>query len=94
MFIYEFSDTAFVIKDNEKIIGYLFGFLYQTERIGYVHLIGVRQSSQNKGLGTLLYDYFTKYSKNKGCTRLKAITTATNQLSIAFHKTIGMKNTW
>ena len=91
MFIYEFGNTAFVIKENGKIIGYLFGFLSQTERTGYVHLIGVRQSSQNKGLGTLLYDHFTKYSKNKSCTRLKAITTSTNQLSIAFHKKIGMK---
>lgn len=91
MFIYEFGDTAFVIKDNGKVIAYLFGFLSQTQKTGYVHLIGVRQKFQNKGLGTQLYNHFTNHVKNKGCNKLKAITTATNQLSISFHKKIGMK---
>lgn len=91
MFLYEFGDTAYVIKDNEKVIAYLFGFLSQTSKTGYIHLIGVRQSFQNKGLGTLLYDHFTKYAKRRGCSKLKAITTPTNHLSISFHKKIGMK---
>jgi ribosomal protein S18 acetylase RimI-like enzyme len=91
MFIHEFGDTAFVIRDNGKVIAYLFGFLSQTEKTGYVHLIGVRQTFQNKGLGKLLYDHFTTHVKNKGYTKLKAITMATNQLSISFHKKIGMK---
>ena len=91
IFIHEFGDTAFVIKDNGKVIAYLFGFLSQTQKTGYVHLIGVRQNFQNKGLGTLLYEHFANHVKNKGYNKLKAITTATNQLSISFHKKIGMK---
>lgn len=91
MFLYEFGDTAYVIKDKGKVIAYLFGLLSQTQKIGYVHLVGVRSSFQNKGLGTLLYDHFSKYVKSKGYSKLKAITTATNKQSIVFHKKIGMK---
>jgi GNAT superfamily N-acetyltransferase len=91
MFIHEFGDTAFVIRDDGKVIAYLFGFLSQTQKTGYVHLIGVRQRHQNKGLGTQLYEHFTNYVESKGYIKLKAITTATNQLSISFHKKIGMR---
>lgn len=73
-----------------KVVAYLFGFLSQTSKTGYIHLIGVRQSFQNRGLGTLLYDHFAKYAKRRGCNKLKAITTPTNNLSISFHKKIGM----
>ena len=90
MFLYEFGNTAYVIKDDKKVIAYLFGFLSQTSKTGYIHLIGVRQNSQNKGLGTLLYDHFTTYAKRQGCDKLKAMTTPTNNLSISFHKKIGM----
>src|SRR5688572_11474675 len=54
MFINEFGNTAFVIKVNEKVIAYLFGFVSQTEQTGYVHLVGVRQNHQKKGLGKIL----------------------------------------
>ena len=91
MFIYEFGDTAFVIKDNGSVVAYLFGFLSQTQKTGYVHLIGVRRRYQSKGLGMRLYEHFTNYVRKRGCTKLKAMTTATNQLSISFHKKIGMR---
>lgn len=91
MFVNEFGDTAFVIKNNQEIIAYLFGFLSQTEKTGYVHLVGVKQGFQNKGYGSLLYKHFVQILKTKGCTQLKAITTATNQKSINFHLKIGMR---
>lgn len=91
MFIHEFGNTAFVIKDHERVIAYLFGFFSQTEPTGYVHLIGVRRSHQGKGLGKLLYNNFEVIAKQHGCSKLKAMTTAGNQASILFHKKIGMK---
>jgi|SRR5687768_649765 ribosomal protein S18 acetylase RimI-like enzyme len=91
MCIYEFGNTAFVIKDNEKVIAYLFGFFSQTEKAGYVHLIGVRKSYRGRGLGKLLYDNFEATSKRHGCRKLKAMTTVGNQASILFHKKLGMK---
>jgi RimJ/RimL family protein N-acetyltransferase len=91
MFIYEFGNTAFVIKDKDKVIAYLFGFFSQTDKTAYVHLIGVRLSYQGQGLGRQLYDNFTTLAKRQGCNKLKAITTAGNQTSVSFHKKIGMR---
>lgn len=90
MFIHEFGNTAFIIKENDKIIAYLFGFLSQTSPTAYVHLVGVHKEHRNKGLGSKMYNHFIQYAKQNGCTMLKAITTPTNQLSIHFHKKFGM----
>jgi hypothetical protein len=73
------------------VIGYLFGLLSQTAPTGYVHLIGVRRSYRERGIGRLLYEHFTDFARTKGCTQLKAITSPTNKNSIAFHKSIGME---
>jgi L-amino acid N-acyltransferase YncA len=90
--VYEFGNTAFVIREGEKVIAYLFGFISQTENLGYVHLIGVRESHQRNGLGKLLYEKFITLAKERGIKKLKAITTPGNSKSINFHsKQIGMK---
>jgi len=91
MYIYEFGNTAFVVKDNERVVAYLFGFFSQTELTGYIHLIGVRQRYQGNGLGKMLYHHFETIARQRGCSKLKAITSAGNQASISFHKKIGMK---
>jgi GNAT superfamily N-acetyltransferase len=93
MFVNEFGNTAFVIKSADIVIAYLFGFLSQTEKTGYVHLIGVRQNHKKKGLGKKLYGHFIEYARNIGIQNLKAITTPTNEASIHFHLSIGMKLT-
>lgn len=91
MFIYEFGSTAFAIKDNQKVVAYLFGLFSQTEQTGYIHLIGVRKHYQGKGLGKMLYANFETIARQHGCSKLKAITTPGNQASIRFHKKIGMR---
>jgi GNAT superfamily N-acetyltransferase len=91
MFIYEFGNTAFVMKDGERVVAYLFGFFSQTAPTGYIHLIGVRKDYQGKGLGKLLYDHFEAIARRHGCNKLKAMTTPGNHASISFHKKIGMK---
>lgn len=93
MFVNEFGDTAFIIKNDDKVIAYLFGFLSQKEAIGYVHLIGVRQNFQRKGLGKKLYNHFIETLKQKDIYEIKAITTPTNEKSINFHLGLGMTMT-
>jgi len=91
MFIHEFGDSAYVIKINDRVIAYLFGFIAQTSPTAYVHLLGVRNDYQSQGLGSALYGYFITYAKGKGCTKIKAMTIPANASSIGFHKKIGMK---
>ena len=88
--INEFGNSAFVIRDGNKVVAYLFGFLSQTSPTGYVQLLSVRQGYRKQGLARRLYDHFTGFALAHGCTKLKAITSPVNSLSIAFHKSIGM----
>lgn len=91
IYLYEFGNSAYVIKEGEKVVGYLFGFLSQTAPVAYVKFVGVRRSHQRKGIGRRLYEHFIEFAKMKGCKELKAITKPTNKSSIAFHKSIGME---
>jgi GNAT superfamily N-acetyltransferase len=91
MFLREFGDTAFVVREGSTVAAYLFGFISQTEPVGYVHLIAVRDNHRRRGLGRALYARFAKVALERGCARLKAITTPSNALSIAFHRSLGMR---
>lgn len=90
IFVHEFGNSAYVIKVDTIVIAYLFGFISQVTPTAYVHLIGIHKDYQHKGLGTDLYNHFIAYAREKGCIKLKAITTPANNSSIAFHKKIGM----
>jgi GNAT superfamily N-acetyltransferase len=89
--LYEFGNSAFVAREDDKVLAYIFGFLSQTGAVGYVQLLAVREGYRKQGLGRKLYDHFTQYAREHGCTRLKAITSPVNTLSIAFHRGIGMR---
>ncbi|MGD0855454.1 MAG: GNAT family N-acetyltransferase [Dehalococcoidia bacterium] len=91
--INEFGNSAFIIRDGPKVVAYLFGFLSQTFPIGYIQLLSVRQGYRKQGLARRLYDHFTGFAVARECTKLKAITSPVNTLSIAFHKSIGMMPT-
>jgi GNAT superfamily N-acetyltransferase len=91
MFVYEFGNSAYVIKDGDCVAAYLFGFLSQTGPTAYVHLVGVRTAYRRQGLARRLYDYFAAFARDQGCTELKAITTPGNKESLAFHRAWGME---
>ena len=56
---------------------------------GYVHLIATRDDTRGTGLGRTLYQAFTEAARGQGAVRLKAITSVTNEGSIAFHRSLG-----
>jgi GNAT superfamily N-acetyltransferase len=91
IFLYEFGNTAYVIKDRNRVVGYLFGLFSQTAPVAYVKFVGVRRSHQKRGIGRRLYEHFIEFAKKKGCLELKAITSPANKVSIAFHQHIGME---
>jgi len=88
--LYEFGNSAFVIREGNEVIAYLFGFISQTEPVGYIQLIAVRQGHRGQGLGKMLYRHFERFAVEYGCRRLKAITSPINTNSISFHTKIGM----
>lgn len=91
MFVHEFGDTAWVVRESGRVIAYLFGFWSQTEPIGYIHLVGVRRSHQRRGIGRWLYEEFEARARERGCAALKAVTPPINTASIAFHRRLGFR---
>jgi ribosomal protein S18 acetylase RimI-like enzyme len=89
MFVNEFRDSAYVIREREKVVAYLLGFVAQAEPIGYIHLVAVRRSHRHLSLARRLYDHFTGFAVARGCAHLKAITTPQNVGSIRFHQSLG-----
>ena len=89
--IYEFGNTSFVIREENIVLAYIFSYLSQTESLIYVHLLGVREAYQKRGLGTALYEQVTKLARANNIKKIKAITTPDNFKSIAFHTKMGMK---
>ncbi|MFF0092013.1 GNAT family N-acetyltransferase [Streptomyces canus] len=86
--VQEFGTTCLVARAEDGIRGYLFGFV-TPDRTGYVHLIATRDDTRGTGLGRTLYEAFTEAARGQGAVRLKAITSVTNEGSIAFHRSLG-----
>src|SRR2546430_15518136 len=74
MFVYEFGNSAYIIKDGNQVAAYLFGFISQTVPTAYGHLVGVREPYRRRGLARRLYHPFLGLGLIPGSTELKAIT--------------------
>jgi L-amino acid N-acyltransferase YncA len=89
LLVHEFGDTAFVIRDQAaRVIAYLFGFPTPA-RVGYIHLVSVREGHRRGGLGRRLYAEFETRLRDSGAVALKAFTQPSNARSIAFHSSLG-----
>ena len=89
--VHELADTSVALREEEgALVGYLFGFVVPESGVGYVHLIGVRTGYRRHGLATRLWGEFEHLARARGATSLKAITTPANEMSIGFHRSMGM----
>ncbi len=88
--VHELADTSVALREHGELLGYLFGFVVPDTSVGYIHLIGVRQDHRREGLATRLFEEFARLALAHGATSLKAITMPTNELSIGFHRSMGM----
>jgi GNAT superfamily N-acetyltransferase len=89
--IHEFGNSALVIRRGPQVVAYLFGFVSQTEPVGYIHAVAVHASARRQGLAQQLFGQFVEFTRRHGCKHIKAITTPSNAGSIAFHKSLGMQ---
>jgi len=74
IFLYEFGDTAYVIREEGGVIAYLLGLYAQTGPMAYVQFIAVHPQARRRGLAGRLYERFESDARAHGCTDLKAIT--------------------
>lgn len=85
MYVHEFGDTSYIIRDHDRVAAYLFGFIVESRRLAYASLVAVRDSHKKRGLGERLYGAFSEDARSRGCVLLRAVTAPANKASIHFH---------
>ena len=87
VYLYQFGDTAFAAEEDGRVIGFVVGFVSQTDPTeAYAHLVGTHPQSRRRGVARALYRQFFATVVCKGCRRVKAIMLPINRTSLAFHR--------
>ena len=92
LFFTYFHDSSFICIDEEKIVGFLVGFVSDSVKdTGYVHFVGVDPEYRHSNIARTLYSMFFQYCKVKDVTTVKCVTSDVNKASIAFHQKVGFE---
>jgi len=92
IFFIHFHGTSFAIEEDNKVIGFLAGFVSQTyPEQAYIHFVAIDPGFRHRGLGRQLYEHFFETVRRLGCTTIRCITSPVNTVSIAFHKRMGFQ---
>ncbi|MBN3526736.1 GNAT family N-acetyltransferase [Paenibacillus apiarius] len=90
LFFDYFQNTSYIVEENEKVIGFLIGFLSQTNnKEAYIHFVGLHPQYRQHGIGRKLYETFFDHAKRNGVETVRCVTSPVNKVSIAFHTKIG-----
>lgn len=90
LFFKHFQDTSFIAEEDGTILGFLVGFVSQSNPgMAYIHFTGVHPDHRKSGIGSTLYKKFYETVKKRGCTTVNLITSPENALSIAYHNKMG-----
>ncbi|WNG81724.1 GNAT family N-acetyltransferase [Mycobacterium sp. ITM-2016-00316] len=90
LFFQHFTDTSFVIVDEDRLVGFLIGFLSQSQADeAYIHFVGIDPGYRGRGLGADLYERFFAIARWHRRRTVRAITSASNTGSQAFHQRMG-----
>jgi ribosomal protein S18 acetylase RimI-like enzyme len=84
------AERSFSGAQNAEMAGFLIGF-HSVDRPeeSYIHFVGVRPDGRKAGVGRALYERFFEQSRQRGRSRVRCITSPTNDVSIAFHRAMG-----
>ena len=92
LFFVYFFETSFIAESDEKIIGFLSGFLSQTHlEEAYIHFVGIHPYFRKHGVGSALYRQFFQTVQEFGRVRIKCVTSSVNKSSIAYHLHMGFE---
>lgn len=90
LFFDHFSETSLVATDDGSIVAFIVAFVSPDDPAqGYVHFVGVDPRFRGRGLGAQAYERIGVVMRERGCTRLKAVTSSANVDSQAFHRALG-----
>jgi GNAT superfamily N-acetyltransferase len=92
LFFTHFCDTSFVVESDGQLIGFLVGFLSQSNPAeAYIHFVGVHPDFRQQGIGSLLYQQFFQTVQALDRIQVKCVTSPLNKSSIAYHLRMGFE---
>ncbi|UOE56100.1 GNAT family N-acetyltransferase [Cytobacillus oceanisediminis] len=84
LFFDHFDNTSFIAEKDGQIIGFLIGFLSQSNTdVAYIHFVGVNPDFRRIQIGKQLYNEFFKVVKMNNRNVVRAVTSPVNKDSIA-----------
>jgi ribosomal protein S18 acetylase RimI-like enzyme len=90
LFFNHFNNTSFIAEKDSQIIGFLIGFLSQSDKDGaYIHFVGVSPEHRKTQIGKHLYNEFFNVVKKNNRNVVRAVTSPKNKVSIAYHTKMG-----
>jgi GNAT superfamily N-acetyltransferase len=92
IFFEHFRTTSFVAEHDDRLVGFLAGFLCPTHGDeAYIHFAGVDPAWRRAGLARDLYSRFCRLAQADGRTCVRAVTAVVNRDSITFHRRLGFE---
>lgn len=92
LFFDHFSNTSFIAQKDGEMIGFLVGFLSQSNPDeAYIHFAGVHPEYRKQGIGHMLYRSFFQTVQDFDRSFVRCITSPVNQGSIAYHTKMGFE---
>ncbi|MBT6808053.1 MAG: GNAT family N-acetyltransferase [Flavobacteriales bacterium] len=84
---------TFVLEDNKKLVGYVFGNIFTANRKKHCMnlAIAILQEYTGKGYGTKLMNTIEEYAINNGITRLELEVSKKNKIAISLYEKIGFE---
>lgn len=95
LFFQFFTGTSLVVDDADgSVAGFVVAFVSADDpAVGYIHFVGVAPSQRGSGLGRELYERTFETLRANGCRVVKCVTSPVNTGSIAFHGSMGFRQT-
>jgi ribosomal protein S18 acetylase RimI-like enzyme len=92
LWLQHFAGTSLIAEEDGALRGFLIGFLSNDrDDEGYIHFVGVAPPARRGGIGRALYERFFETCRAAGRARVRAVTTPTNERSIAYHRALGFE---
>lgn len=92
LFFDQFQNTSFIAEQEGEIVGFLIGFLSQSNSTeAYIHFVGVHPGYRKQQIGKSLYFEFFRVVKENGRSIVRCITSPVNKASIAYHTKMGFE---
>lgn len=94
-FISESNAYGFIAKENNKIVGFAYGYVLthpDYRKAFYFDAIDVMSDYQGKGVGTSLMSYVRDYAKSIGCYEMFLVTNKSNTSACKCYEKSGAKS--